>query len=137
MTRSNQLAGTQAESRDIVFLGREGKLFELNDLDCKVDFLESSALELDSLKGVKKWIQEVAWNIYMVERCWASIDKCWIINLDNYCQVTSKQQDQVTLKYITRKTSSSSSMSIKYWSTCEIDVFWNDNLLHIRSLFPL
>jgi len=60
MTRSNQLAGTQAESRDIVFLGREGKLFELNDLDCKVDFLESSALELDSLNGVKKWIQEVA-----------------------------------------------------------------------------
>ena len=41
------MAGTQAESRDIVFLGREGKLFELNDLDCKVDFLESSALELD------------------------------------------------------------------------------------------
>ena len=54
------MAGTQAESRYIVFLGREGKLFELNDLDCKVDFLESSALELDSLKGVKKWIQEVA-----------------------------------------------------------------------------
>ena len=38
----------------------ELRLFELNDLDCKVDFLESSALELDSLKGVKKWIQEVA-----------------------------------------------------------------------------
>ena len=59
MTRSNQLAGTQ-ESRDIVFLGREGKMFELNDLDCKVEFLESSALELDSLSGVKKWIQDIA-----------------------------------------------------------------------------
>ena len=35
MTRSSQLAGTQAEARDTVFLGREGKQFELRDLDCR------------------------------------------------------------------------------------------------------
>ena len=35
MTRSSQLAGTQTEARDTVFLGREGKQFELRDLDCR------------------------------------------------------------------------------------------------------
>jgi len=60
MTRSNQLAGTQNESRDSVFLGREGKTFELKDLGCKVDFEEASALELDSLKGVRQWISDMA-----------------------------------------------------------------------------
>ena len=34
MTRSSQLAGTQTEA-DTVFLGREGKQFELRDLDCR------------------------------------------------------------------------------------------------------
>lgn len=60
MTRSNQLAGTQNESRDSVFLGREGKTFELKDLACKVDFEEASALELESLKGVRQWISDMA-----------------------------------------------------------------------------
>jgi len=60
MTRSNQLIGTQNESRDSVFLGREGKAFELKDLGCKVDFEEASALELDSLKGVRQWISDIA-----------------------------------------------------------------------------
>ena len=60
LTRSNQLAGTQTESRDQVFIGKQGKQFELRDLDCKVDFLESSALELDSLQSVKKWISAIA-----------------------------------------------------------------------------
>jgi len=60
MTRSSQLAGTQNESRDSVFLGREGKAFELKDLGCKVDFEEASALELDSLKGVRQWISDIA-----------------------------------------------------------------------------
>ena len=35
MTRSSQLAGTQTDARDTVFLGREGKQFELRDLDCR------------------------------------------------------------------------------------------------------
>ena len=60
MTRSSQLAGTQTESRDHVFIGKQGKQFELKDLGCKVDFLESSALELDTLQSVKKWISIVA-----------------------------------------------------------------------------
>jgi signal recognition particle receptor subunit beta len=60
MTRSNQLAGTQNESRDSTFLGKEGKTFELRDLGCKVDFEEASALELDSLKGVRQWISDIA-----------------------------------------------------------------------------
>lgn len=60
LTRSNQLAGTQTESRDHVFIGKQGKQFELSDLGCKVDFLESSALELDTLQSVKKWISAIA-----------------------------------------------------------------------------
>jgi len=60
MTRSNQLAGTQTESRDQIFLGKEGKQFEMKDLGCRVDFLESSALEIESLEGVKKWLCNVA-----------------------------------------------------------------------------
>ena len=60
MTRSSQLAGTQTESRDHIFIGKQGKQFELKDLSCKVDFLESSALELDTLQSVKKWISIVA-----------------------------------------------------------------------------
>lgn len=60
MTKGNQLAGTQNESRDSVFLGREGKAFELKDLSCKVDFEEASALELSSLKGVRQWISDIA-----------------------------------------------------------------------------
>jgi len=60
MTKGNQLAGTQNESRDSVFLGKEGKAFELKDLGCKVDFEEASALELSSLKGVRQWISDVA-----------------------------------------------------------------------------
>ena len=60
MTRSNQLAGTQTESRDQIFLGKEGKQFEMKDLGCRVDFLESSALEIESLEGVRKWLCNVA-----------------------------------------------------------------------------
>lgn len=60
MTKGNQLAGTQNESRDSVFLGREGKAFELKDLGCKVEFEEASALELSSLKGVRQWISDIA-----------------------------------------------------------------------------
>jgi len=59
MTRSSQLAGTQTEA-DTVFLGREGKQFELRDLDCRVEFEEASALDLDTLQGVRRWICGVA-----------------------------------------------------------------------------
>jgi len=56
MTRSNQLAGIEGEDSGVVFIGKEGKPFEFKDLSAEVQFEESSALDLETLAGVKNWI---------------------------------------------------------------------------------
>jgi len=59
MTRSNQLAGIEGED-GVLFIGKEGKAFEFKDLPCEVQFEESSATDLETLAGVKKWICDKA-----------------------------------------------------------------------------
>ena len=56
MTRSNQLAGIEGEDSGVIFIGKEGKAFEFKDLPAEVQFEESSALDLETLAGVKNWI---------------------------------------------------------------------------------
>ena len=58
MTRSNRLAGIEGEESGVIFIGKEGKPFEFKDLPCEVQFEESSAIDLKTLAGVKKWICE-------------------------------------------------------------------------------
>jgi len=60
MTRSNQLAGIEGEDGGVIFIGKEGKAFEFKDLPCEVKFEESSATDLGSLAGVRKWICDIA-----------------------------------------------------------------------------
>ena len=60
MTRSSQLAGIEGEEGSLVFIGKQGKAFEFKDLPCEVQFEESSAIDLETLTGVKKWICEKA-----------------------------------------------------------------------------
>merc|ERR1719433_1337035 len=60
MTRSNQLAGIEGEDSGVIFIGKEGKTFEFKDLPSDVQFEESSALDLGTLAGVKKWICDQA-----------------------------------------------------------------------------
>ena len=59
-TRSSQLAGIEGDEGSVVFIGKEGKAFEFKDLACEVQFEESSAIDLETLTGVKKWICEKA-----------------------------------------------------------------------------
>lgn len=56
MTRSNQLAGIEGEDSGVIFIGKEGKAFEFKDLPAEVQFEESSAVDLETLEGVKNWI---------------------------------------------------------------------------------
>ena len=56
VTRSNQLAGLEGEDSGVIFIGKEGKAFEFKDLAAEVQFEESSALDLETLAGVKSWI---------------------------------------------------------------------------------
>jgi len=59
-SHSNRLEGTDGEDIDHVFLGREGKDFQFNDLKNKVEFCEASALESDQLAGVRSWLDRLA-----------------------------------------------------------------------------
>lgn len=59
-TRSSQLAGIEGDEGSVVFIGKEGKAFEFKDLACEVQFEECSAIDLETLPGVKKWICEKA-----------------------------------------------------------------------------
>jgi len=60
MTRSSQLAGIEGEEGSLVFIGKQGKAFEFKDLPSEIQFEESSAIDLETLTGVKKWICEKA-----------------------------------------------------------------------------
>ena len=59
-TRSNQLAGIEGEDSGVIYIGKEGKTFEFRDLPADVQFEESSALDLETLAGVKNWISSKA-----------------------------------------------------------------------------
>ena len=59
-THSKTLMGTDGNSLDHVFLGKEGKDFAFSDLKAKVDFCEASSTEADNLDKIKKWISSVA-----------------------------------------------------------------------------
>jgi len=60
MTRSSQLAGIEGEDSGVIFIGKEGKAFEFKDLPAEVQFEESSAVDLETLAGVKNWIYSKA-----------------------------------------------------------------------------
>jgi len=60
VTSSHRLEGLEGDISSVVFLGKEGKSFELKDLPCDVTFVEGTATELDSLIGVKEWLIKIA-----------------------------------------------------------------------------
>jgi len=59
-TRSHQLENLEGETSTGVFLGKEGKSFEFKDLASNVTFVEGTAIELDSLAGVRDWLVKIA-----------------------------------------------------------------------------
>lgn len=59
-THSKSLKGTDGNSLDHVFLGKEGKDFAFSDLKAKVDFCEVSSTEGDNQDKIMNWISSVA-----------------------------------------------------------------------------
>ncbi|EZA52398.1 hypothetical protein DMN91_012475 [Ooceraea biroi] len=64
MTKTSQLEGTDASSTN-VFLGKQGKDFELSHLDSQIDFAESYAFNKDpqasaDIRELNKWLHKIA-----------------------------------------------------------------------------
>lgn len=59
-SRSNRLEGLDGESVDSVYLGKQGKDFTFADLGMKVEFIEISAQQSDTLEPLRAWIKSVA-----------------------------------------------------------------------------
>lgn len=62
-TKSNELEATDASSTKC-FLGKRGKSFDFNDLNCKVEFAECSTQKIDSEKSIdisqlQKWLKKI------------------------------------------------------------------------------